>query len=352
MVAKYKIFEKYIIFVQLQLLVIILMLFGGGCTGNQEELLSSPDVLLVWPQPPEKPRVRYIGTISTEADLEKQVSWTEGLGELLFGKEKIGVLVAPYAVTVDRYGRLFAADTTGGVVHAFDLNTRAYKQFADIDEQKKLSKPVGLTIVDDWVYVVDSALREVCVFDGKGKFRGRFGSERLVRPSGIAYYSEQDELYVSDTGGHVVNVFNKSGDYIRTIGSRGIEPGQFNFPTHLWVDKSGKLYVSDTLNYRVQVFSSQGEFLHMFGEHGDHPGNFAHPCGIATDSFGNIYVTDRQFENVQIFDQQGRILMAFGQEGKQAGQFWLPGGIFVDRRNRIYVADTFNKRIQIFELMK
>ena len=73
MVAKYKMFERYIIFVQLLLLVIVLMLFSGGCAGNQEELLSSPEVLLVWPQPPEKPRVRYVGTISTEADLEKQV---------------------------------------------------------------------------------------------------------------------------------------------------------------------------------------------------------------------------------------------------------------------------------------
>jgi len=204
MVAKYKMFEKYIIFVKLQLLVVVLMLFGGGCAGNQEQLLSSPEELLIWPQPPEEPRIRYIGTISTEADLEKQVSWTQGLGELLFGKEKIGVLVTPYAVTVDRRDRLFVADTTGGVVHSFDLNTRAYKQFADIPDGKKLSKPVGLAIVDDWIYVVDSALREVCVFDGKGKFRGRFGSERFIRPSGIAYYAEQDELYVSDTGGHVV----------------------------------------------------------------------------------------------------------------------------------------------------
>ena len=293
-----------------------------------------------------------MGTISTEADLEKQVSWTQGLGDLLFGKKKIGVLVAPYAVTVDRQDRLFVTDTTGGVVHAFNLNTRAYKQFADISENKKLLKPVGLTIVDDWIYVVDSALHEICVFDVKGKFRGSFGSDRLIRPSGIAYYAEMDELYVSDTGGHVIVVFNKSGEYIRTIGSRGIEAGRFNFPTHLWVDKSGKLYVSDTLNYRIQVFSSQGQFLKMFGVQGDRPGNFAHPCGIATDNFGNIYVTDRQFENVQMFNQQGQVLMAFGQEGKQAGQFWLPAGIFVDGRNRIYVADSFNKRIQIFELMK
>ena len=149
MVAKYKSFERYIIFVKLQFLVFVLILFGGGCAGNQEQLLSSPDVLLVWPQPPEKPRIRYIGTISTEADLEKQVSWTQGLGDLLFGKKKIGVLVAPYAVTVDRQDRLFVTDTTGGVVHAFNLNTRAYKQFADISENKKLLKPVGLTIVDD-----------------------------------------------------------------------------------------------------------------------------------------------------------------------------------------------------------
>ncbi len=352
MVSKYKSFARNIILMKLQLLPLVLMLLGAGCAGNQQQLLSSPDELLLWPQPPEEPRIRYIGAISTEADLEKQVSWTQGLGDLLFGQKKVGVLVTPYAVAVDRHDRLFVTDTTGGVVHAFNLNTRAYKQFADISDNKKLSKPVGLTIVDDWIYVVDSALRDVCVFDGKGKFRGRFGSERLVRPSGIAYYAERDELYVSDTGNHVINVFNKSGEYIRTIGSRGIEPGRFNFPTHLWIDKNGKLYVSDTLNYRVQVFSSQGQFLKMFGEHGDHPGNFAHPCGIATDDLGNIYVTDRQFENVQIFNPQGQILMAFGQEGKQAGQFWLPAGIFVGNRNRIYVADTFNKRIQIFEFLE
>jgi DNA-binding beta-propeller fold protein YncE len=352
MSGKSKMVTKYKILVKLELLLVVLILLASGCAGNQGPLLAIPEEQLLWPQPPEEPRIKYIGTLSTEADLEKQVSFAQGLGDLLFGKKKIGVLVTPYALAVDRNDRLFVTDTTGGVIHAFDLNKRAYKQFSDMADNKKLSKPVGLAIVDDWIYVVDSALHQVCVFDGKGKFRGRFGSERLIRPSGIAYYPEQDKLYVSDTGGHVINVFNKSGDFISTIGSRGIQTGRFNFPTHIWIDKNGKLYVSDTLNYRIQVFSNQGQFLKMFGNQGDHPGNFAHPCGVATDNFGNIYVTDRQFENVQIFNQQGQILMAFGQEGKQAGQFWLPAGIFVDRRNRIYVADSFNKRIQIFELME
>ena len=153
MIVKYKLSEKYIIFLKLQLLFLVLILFGGGCAGNQKQLLSSPDETLVWPQSPEKPRIRYIGTISTEADLEKQVSWTQGLGDLLFGKKKMGVLVAPYAIALDRHDRLFVTDTTGGVVHAFNLNTRAYKQFADMPDNMKLSKPVGMTIVDDWIYV-------------------------------------------------------------------------------------------------------------------------------------------------------------------------------------------------------
>jgi len=284
--------------------------------------------------------------------LKKELSWTQGLGELLFGKKKMGVLVTPYAVAIDQNNKLFVTDTAGAVVHVFDLNTRAYKQFADMAGQEKLLKPVGLIIVDNWIYVVDSKLRKVCVFNKNGKYIFSFGSERFIRPSGIAYWQDGRTVYVADTARHTIYVFTRKGKFIQQIGARGLGPGMFNFPTHLCLDNSGKLYVSDSLNYRIQLFTNEGKFLGMFGQQGDRPGNFAHPCGVATDGFGNIYVTDRQFENVQIFDQQGRILMAFGQEGTKAGQFWLPAGICIDSRNRIYVADSFNKRIQIFNIVE
>jgi len=344
--------QEYLVFMLLYVCSLVLMLFCNGCKSNRNELSLRPDVPLAWPAPPEKSRIRYLGAISTEADLKAKASWTQGLGELLFGKSKIGVLVAPSAVAIDQNDRLFVTDSAGAAVHLFDLNKRAYKQFADLAGREKLLKPVGLTIVDNRIYVVDSILRKVCVFDKKGKFIFSFGGERFVRPSGIAYSQEDEIVYVADTAGHTIYVFTKGGKFIEQIGSRGMWAGKFNFPTHLWVDKSGRLYVSDTLNYRIQVFSREHRFLQMFGRQGDRPGNFAHPCGVATDSFGNIYITDRQFENVQVFDQQGRILLAFGQEGTQAGQFWLPAGLFIDSRNRIYVADSFNKRIQVFELVE
>ena len=344
--------KKYYTRIWLYCCSLVVLLFIMGCSSPDMELFPAPEVSLVWPKPPDKPRIKYVGSISTEADLKRAVSWSQSLTQFIFGKKKTGVLLSPYSVTMDQKDRMFVADAAGALVHMFDLDSRAYKQLSVIDGGQRLQMPVAITAVDNDVYVVDSVAHKVCVFDETGRFAFSFGAEKLKRPAGIAYWPDGKLVYVADAAGHKVCVFDKDGEFIRQIGSRGPESGKFNFPTHLWVDQSGNLFVSDTLNYRIQVFSSEGKFLEMFGKHGDRPGYFAHPSGVASDSFGNIYVIDRQFENLQVFDKQGRILMALGGEGSDSGQFWLPAGIHVDKRNRIYIADSFNKRVQIFELME
>jgi DNA-binding beta-propeller fold protein YncE len=330
----------------------LVLLSCAGCGKPMGEIFPPLETPVVWPAPPERAHVKFVGMISTEENLRREVSWTRGLGELIFGQNEIGVLRGPSAVALGPLGRLYIADAPGHVIHMFNLTNRKYQQFSSLGTDKTLKMPVALTVIDENLYVVDSVLHEVCIFDSKGKFLSSFGSEQLTRPSGIAYCSKRDNLYVSDTAKHVIHVFDKSGKSIETMGSRGVEPGQFNFPTHLWVDKNCKLYVSDTLNYRIQVFSPEDNSWKTFGGHGDRPGYFAHPAGIATDSFGHIYVTDRQFENIQIFDREGKILLAIGHEGAGLGEFWLPAGIFIDDQNRIYAADSFNKRVQVFTLLE
>ena len=328
----------------------ILLALLNGCGGSQKELSFAPEQVLIWPEAPEKPRIRYLAELSTENDLKKPNVFD--LGELIFGKKEVGVLIAPYAIAITRDYKLFVTDTSTGTVHIFDLVKRQYRQFGKISSKERLQTPVGIAVADNWVYVADSMLRKVCVFDIKGKYLFSFGDNQLKRPSGIAYQKGSKEVFVTDTAAHTIMVFTNGGKFIKEIGSRGTGVGQFNFPTQLWIDKNRKIYVSDTLNYRVQVFSDEWNPQMVFGRQGDRPGNFAHPCGITTDSFGNIYVSDRQFENVQIFNSQGQILMAFGHEGTRSGQFWLPSGICIDDHNRIFVADTFNKRIQIFQLLE
>ncbi|MHC4517082.1 MAG: 6-bladed beta-propeller [Planctomycetota bacterium] len=333
-------------------LATVLVVSAVGCGPQTFDRLATTEAQPVWPDPPEQARIMYLGQIVTETDLQKGKSWMQGLGELVFGKGEVGVLVSPYAVVVDSTGMMFVADSGGGVVHMFNLSTRDYHQFSQLSPGKTLRKPVALALSAERLYVVDSSLREVCVFRKDGTFLSAFGSDHLQRPSGAACWGPGGVLYVADAAAHRVYAYRLDGMPLRQLGGRGLNSGQFNFPTHLCVDPRGQLYVSDTLNYRIQVFSPEGAFLRMFGQQGDRPGNFAHPCAVATDSRGNIYVTDRQFENVQIFGPQGQILMALGQEGKGPGQFWLPAGIFIDRRDRIYVADSFNKRIQVFALLE
>ncbi|MHC4266301.1 MAG: 6-bladed beta-propeller [Planctomycetota bacterium] len=347
-----KLFKKRFVFIRLHAICFASLLLFTGCGGPRGDIFPTLEKPLVWPEPPEKPRIVYVGTISTEDDLKKEISWIQGLGEFIFGKEDVGVLVGPYSITIDAEDRLFVADEAVSVVHMFDLDTRGYKQFSSLGLDEKLQTPVSLTVIDGRVYVVDSMLHKVCVFDRNGNYLFSFGGENLKRPSGIAFSEPSQKIYISDTGQHVINIYDKDGEFIDRIGSRGLKPGLFNFPTHLWIDNNGLLYVSDTLNYRIQVFSQEGKFLKMFGQQGDRPGNFAHPCGVATDSFGHIYVTDRQFENIQVFDSEGQILMALGQEGNDSGEFWLPAGIYIDSNNRIFVADSFNKRVQVFELLE
>ena len=333
------------------LVSLIVVMVYAGCGRERGPLFVDMDPPLVWPGPPDPPRIKFLGAFSTQEDLKQQVTSAEAFRRMLFGRENIGVLIGPYGLAVDRQNRLLVADRSGAVIHMMDMETRDYHQFFALDNDQRLLSPIGVALVNDDIYISDSVLGKICVFSSQGEYQFSFGSDILQRPAGIAYNQVNQQLYVVDTKRHVINVFDPEGNCLDQLGSRGRGQGIFNFPTHIWIDHAGKIYVSDTLNYRIQVFSSEGEFLLAIGQQGDRPGYFAHPGGVATDSFGNIYVADKQFENIQIFNRQGRILMAFGGEGKAPGRFWLPAGICIDEKNRIFIADSHNKRIQVFQLL-
>jgi len=173
----------------------------------------------------------------------------------------------------------------------------------------------------------------------------------LQQPTGIAYYPEKKEIWVVETKAHRISVLNEKGELIKRIGKRGNAPGEFNYPTHIWIDRIGNVYVTDAMNFRIQVLNSNGEAISIFGKAGDSTGFFASPKGVATDSFGNIYVVDALFHVVQVFDIKGTFLYKFGNQGHGNAEFWMPSGIFIDGQDNIYVADTYNSRIQIFKLI-
>lgn len=305
---------------------------------------------LVWPAPPEEPRIRYVAEYRNQKSLKDNA----GLRERLLGDEKAkGELVKPYGVAVGpERRRIYVADSGQGSVFIFDLEEKRFHRF-ETDAQGGLALPIEVRVdSQERVYVTDSSRQRVKVFSPSGETLMALGkTEALERPTGLAVDEARDRLYVTDTKEHRIVVYDLEGNFLREMGGRGKAPGQFNLPVNLAVNDAGDLHVVDAGNFRVQVFDAQGDFLRMFGQAGDAFGSMTRPKGIGLDSEGHIYLVDAGFNNVQVFDEEGRILMFFGRLGQRPGEFWLPAGLFVDDNDRIYVVDSVNQRVQVFEYL-
>ncbi|MEW6365870.1 MAG: 6-bladed beta-propeller [Acidobacteriota bacterium] len=309
---------------------------------------------LVWPLPPERPRIKYLTTYRGVGDFgQKQSRWKS----MLLGPEQpraIEVLVKPYGVAADVTGRVYVTDTAARRVFRFDPVARDV-DFVGEEGQGRLAKPIGVAVDDEgMVFVADATLNRVFGYGPDGGLAIAIGREgELENPSGMAIDRQLKRLYVADSKKHIVLCYSSAdGSFIRTIGERGVDPGKFNFPTNIFVDRHSQLYVADTLNFRIQVFGPEGDFIREVGKQGDTPGCLNRPKGVGVDSEGHIYVADASFNNFQIFDSQGAILLFVGLPGRGPGQFILPAGLFVDDQDRIYVADQGNSRVQVFQYIR
>ncbi len=346
--------------------------FLAGCAGTGKPRVEKEAGELVWPAPPETPRIKFVKEISKPSDVGKGKAASNKLAEALLGvtSKDAKILVKPYGIHADSNGRVYVADSATGRVTVFDSKAKDVLIMGQ-KGQGRMNKAMGVVAGKDGrVYVTDLSAKRVVVIDSKGKFlKALGGKDVLANPVGIALDEKRGRIYVADSYAHQIVAFNPDGKVLFSIGrknapgklaagskdqawNRGIKEGEFRFPTNVTVDNEGKIYVIDALNFRVQVFNSQGEYLSSFGKLGDGFGQFARPKGVAVDSQGHVYVTDAGFNNVQIFNASGKLLLFFGSMGQGKGEFWLPAGISIDASNRIYVADQYNHRVQVFQFLK
>jgi len=319
-----------------------------GCAG-QVTAPTQPAAGNVWPDAPDPARIEYVGEYRRAADFGIRPGFWDRVTNLIAGAAD-NAMVRPMAVaTTTDEDVIFVADPDAGCVHRYDLHRGRYDRLLPGKDQVLVS-PVSLAVTDDGrLYVSDSQLGRVFTMPPGGTRLEPFDTgSGLSQPTGLAWDSTAEMLYVTDTGTQSVKVFAADGKLVREFGRRGAAPGELNYATYLWVDGSGQLLVTDSLNFRIQRFELDGSFVSAFGAHGDLPGHLARPKGIATDSLGHVYVMDGLHNSLQVFNAEGNLLLSIGERGQTAGQFWLPNGLYISRGNRIYVADSYNKRIQVF----
>jgi DNA-binding beta-propeller fold protein YncE len=172
-------------------------------------------------------------------------------------------------------------------------------------------------------------------------------------PKGIAI-DRQGNIYVADAQNHRIQKLDPQGRVLQVAGGQGAAPGQFNEPWGIAVHPSGNVYVADTWNHRVQRFDSDLRFLNQWGEglsdnRGRAEGNegrFYGPRSVAIDADGNLLVSDTGNKRIQKFDPEGRFLASYGGAGNSPGRFQEPVGLAIDAQGNVYVADTWNRRVQ------
>jgi DNA-binding beta-propeller fold protein YncE len=222
----------------------------------------------------------------------------------------------------------------------------------------------------------------VMVFDREGQLLSRWGEGQLKVPHGI-WINDRDELYLTDTGTHLVTKWTTDGRLLQQWGTPD-EPGApgqpFNQPTYAFVAPDGEMYVSDGYGQeRVHRFGTDGALRHSWGEPGTGPGQFNLPHDVCLDSRDRVLICDRQNHRVQIFDRAGtyvgewaglklpmqirpvgdrlyfcegfqqisvrtldnEVLSVWGSQGPGADQFTDgPHSIWVDSRGDIYVSEV------------
>ena len=258
----------------------------------------------------------------------------------------IGDLNWPWGIAVREGGVVVVAECGGNCVSVV-----SGKKLSDTSHFSQFNRPEGVAIdAGGKIIVADSQNHRIQQLSSTGEHLRTVGTRgsrplQFQLPVGIAVHPHTHKVYVADHGNHRIQVLNSDLTYSSSFGRKGSNNGEFNGPCDLSTDSDGNVYVADHYNHRIQVFTADGVYLRQFGKKGEGEGELKEPVSIAIDSHTVVYVGEWGNDRVSIFSTDGEFIKSFG---KGPVQFNSPHGLAVDKKGTVYVCDTDNNRIQIF----
>ena len=195
------------------------------------------------------------------------------------------------------------------------------------------------------IYVCDQGNNRVQVLDKEGKLLFKFGDTdgfgKMKSPTCITLRDHR--VFVSQSNGGCVLVFDLIGTYITQVGMKGFGNGQFTTPLGVTFNRAnGEMYVCDVGNHRVQIFSKEYSFLSQFGH-----GIVKYPRDVQiTQTYICVLAVENPF--VFLFDfNYARILQSISQSiSKHLG---CPYGICIDGAGRYIISDHNKNGVYVFD---
>ena len=222
----------------------------------------------------------------------------------------------------------------------------------------------------DNAWVVDEGSSMVIKFDPQGRIAmtlgrkpeaageagrggGRAGrgngvaGDNFNRPTDVAW-DGAGNIFVSDGYGNArVAKFDGDGKFIKSWGSRGTEPGQFDAPLSIATDLQGNVYVADRGNQRIQVFDNDGVFKRQIAGVGA-PWAICISPGPRQYLYSSNSNDPRSMDGGEIYKMElaGKILGKFGRAGKLMKEFGSVNEIDCRNPDELYIGELTNWRVQ------
>jgi sugar lactone lactonase YvrE len=248
-------------------------------------------------------------------------------------------LRTPTRLAVGTDGSLYVADPANQGVLKFSASGALLQKVA------VKGIPQGIAVTSSGRLLV-SQKEFVALYDTNGTELRRLGlgDGQFVSAADIAI-DDTGLIYVTDSKGKCVQVFDADGGYLSRFGAKGSAAGQFLYPTAIAYEKVSKqIAVVDSLNARVQFFDKAGVFIRSIGTNGTGPLKFMHPQGLAfengTDNSVRMYVSDAMLRNIQAIDPAGSgSFISYVKAGKGT-EHGSPSDLAFDQTaKRLYVVD-------------
>jgi sugar lactone lactonase YvrE len=285
----------------------------------------------------------YAAAASQLLEFDAEGNFVRELGKNLYGWSYA------HAVRVDKDDNIWVTDKGSDLVIKFSpddhvLMVLGRKQEASDEDTGPLKHPKPPLPADD------------------GRFRQV--TDVTWDPQGNAYISDG---YINSRVAKV----DKDGNWVKSWGTRGDKPGEFNTPHSIAADARGNIYVADRFNRRIQVFDGEGKFLRaltidvpfdrnvrpVIGNPPDpdaKAGTFAPgaPWAICITPGPNqvLYSADAYPGRIYKLSLEGKVLGVLGSAGRRLGQFGWVHEIACPNENTLFVAELLNWRIQKLNL--
>ena len=192
------------------------------------------------------------------------------------------------------------------------------------------------------VYVFDKDGNCVKKIGSRGKELGQFD-----KPSGLSYLDDK-EILVADGGNNRIQQIDiQTGTVVKSFGKRGFRKGEFEHPRDVRLDDEGRIVVTEHGNHRIQVMSKEGESIFTFGDRG--PEKLSSPTSCIP--YKKMFlVRDGGNCCIKVFDQSGTFLHKFDKERNHCTELELSHYMLVDSSGNLLVCDSYNNRVEQFSL--